>query len=81
MTDHKEEQELELEALSSIYPEEFSREFLEMIPYKLNYLAVRLSFLSNAQFSYYLILDYIMPHSIHVVCCYCIKNNSQKLFA
>lgn len=31
MTDHKEEQELELEALSSIYPEEFCRE-LEMIP-------------------------------------------------
>lgn len=27
MTDHKEEQELELEALNSIYPEEFSREY------------------------------------------------------
>lgn len=25
MVDHKEEQELELEALTSIYPEEFSR--------------------------------------------------------
>lgn len=25
MTDHKEEQDLELEALSSIYPEEFTR--------------------------------------------------------
>ena len=27
MTDHKEEQELELEALNSIYPEEFFREY------------------------------------------------------
>ena len=27
MTDHKEEQELELEALTSIYPDEFACEF------------------------------------------------------
>lgn len=27
MTDHKEEQELELEALNSIYPDEFSSEY------------------------------------------------------
>lgn len=28
MTDHKEEQELELEALTSIYPDEFACKFL-----------------------------------------------------
>lgn len=29
MTDHKEEQELELEALNSIYPDEFSSEYIK----------------------------------------------------
>ena len=34
MTDHKEEQELELEALNSIYPEEFSREYQSYLYFK-----------------------------------------------
>lgn len=40
MTDHKEEQELELEALTSIYPDEFACKFSHAIPRVLEFCRV-----------------------------------------